>query len=189
MKKVLWCLVVLMVGACAGTAPTSFYNLSSYDNGVVKVKNVRKVSVGIDFVVVPGYLERPQIVTIKGDNELDLSEFDRWAEPLSNSMQRVIATNIASVMTSATVRPATSNRRSFDYIVLVEINKFDGKFGEKAVLEAWWTVNGKGNVVAASEQSKYELPLGEGYDELVAKQSELVNMLSQDIAKKIAKLK
>lgn len=188
-KNIFICCLIVLVSACASTKPTSFYSITAVSNENVKINDAKKLNIGIDFVSVPGYLERPQIVTIKNDNELNLSEFNRWAEPLSNSMQRVVSANMSSVLKKSFVRPASSNRRSFDYIVLIELNKLDGKFGESAELDTWWTISDKTGTVVANEHSSYKVGLGDNYDDLVQKQSELINKLSIDIARKISKLK
>lgn len=190
-RKIVFCfLVLLLVSSCATSKPTNFYSITSLDNDSAIIKDGRKLIIGIDFVSVPGYLGRPQIVTIKNDSdtELNLSEFDRWAEPIANTLQRVIASNMSKYMDSAIVRPSGVNRRAFDYVVSIEINRFDGKFGDKAVLDVWWTISGKNNKVLANEHSFYEKPAGENYDELVMSQSELISKFSTDIAKRISKL-
>lgn len=46
----------------------------------------RRLDVGVEEAFVPKYLDRPQIVTVEaGSSELKMSEFYRWAEPLSSS--------------------------------------------------------------------------------------------------------
>lgn len=189
MKKIVICCLFLLLTACVSNKPSNFYTLTAIQDETVKIKDSRKLSIGIDYVSVPGYVTRPQIVTIHGENELNLSEFNRWAEPVSNSIQRVIASDMSQLLKNSIVRPAKANISSFNYIVYVEVNKFDGKFNENVVLDAWWTVVDKDGTVVANEYSKFEKPLGSTYEDLVQKQSELINMLAVQIAQKISKLK
>lgn len=189
MRKVILCCLVVLMTACASSKPTKFYSLTPVKDSNAEINNNRKLNIGIDYISVPGYLERPQIVTIKNENELNLSEFDRWAEPIANSMQRIVATNMSASMKNTMIRPASSNRRLFDYIVSIEINQFDGKFGDKVTLDAWWTITNKDGKVLANEHSSFEILLGDDYDNLVEKQSVLINKLSIEIAKKINKLR
>ena len=51
--------------------------------------------IGVGPITVPKYLDRPQIVTRSGRNQLALGEFDRWAEPLQDNVLRVLAENLA----------------------------------------------------------------------------------------------
>jgi uncharacterized lipoprotein YmbA len=52
-------------------------------------------AVGVMEVRLPGHLERPQIVTEAGPNELRIDEFVRWAEPLGPATTRVLVENLA----------------------------------------------------------------------------------------------
>jgi uncharacterized lipoprotein YmbA len=42
----------------------------------------------------PGYLAREQIVVRGAQNRLDISENDRWAEPLEENFARVLSQNL-----------------------------------------------------------------------------------------------
>jgi len=45
--------------------------------------------VGVLPVSLPGFIERPQLVTWSGPGEVRIDEFLRWAEPLDASVQRL----------------------------------------------------------------------------------------------------
>jgi uncharacterized protein len=44
------------------------------------------------------YLDRPQIVTRAGKNELKLSEFDRWAGSLDSDVAPAIVDDVSSLL-------------------------------------------------------------------------------------------
>lgn len=189
MKKLLACCLFLsLLTACGTSQPTKFYTLSSVkDTNVKKISN-KKITIGVDTVSVAGYLERPQIVTSAEGSEINMSEYNRWAEPLSYSVQRVVAENISSYLKNGMAKPLTFNRSSYDYIVNIELNKFDGKLGETVEIDAWWSIN-KGQTLVAREQSSFSIPVDNNYNDLVEKQSILLEQLSENIAQRIAKLK
>ncbi len=54
--------------------------------------------VGLLPVRLPGHLNRPQLVTENGPNELIIDEFARWAEPLEPALTRVLAENLATLL-------------------------------------------------------------------------------------------
>lgn len=54
--------------------------------------------VGIEAVRLPGHLDRPQLVTWAGPNELRVDEFLRWAEPLEDGIIRTITENLAGLL-------------------------------------------------------------------------------------------
>ena len=49
-------------------------------------------------VTLPGYLDRPQIVTRKGRDEIEPAEFDLWPEPLKSSVSRTLGENLATLL-------------------------------------------------------------------------------------------
>jgi uncharacterized lipoprotein YmbA len=70
--------------------------------------------------------------------------------------------------------------------VAIEVNKFDGKFGDKARLDAWWTITVKDNKGAIiREHTSLETPVGNDYNDLVKKLDELLDKLSIKIAGRI----
>lgn len=190
MRKLFVCFLVLLVSACASTPPTKFYNLVPYKVENAKINDSRRYVLGIEYVSVPSYLDRAQIVTISAESntELELNEFNRWAEPLSNSMQRVVADDMYFYLKNANVRTAGANRKLFDYVISVELSKFDAKMHDKAYLDAVWTIyDNKGNALV-TDKTKLEEFVNGDYNDLVLKQSILVGKLSYDIAKRISRL-
>lgn len=147
-------------------------------------------------ISIPNYLDRPQVVTIKNNKtELNISELNRWAEPLANSLQRTIVNNLSFYMKNSTIRPVNMNHKAFDFIVTVNINKFDGTFGNSVFLDVYWSVKNKNNKMVTNKHSYFQLPLSnaynplsDNYNELVKRESELVDELSIQIAKTLEQL-
>ncbi|HSD29248.1 MAG TPA: PqiC family protein [Vicinamibacteria bacterium] len=54
--------------------------------------------VGVLPVRVPGYLDRPQLVTWVAPGELRIDEFLRWAEPLDAGISRTLAENLDALL-------------------------------------------------------------------------------------------
>jgi len=57
----------------------------------------RAPELGVGPVTLPRYLERTNIVTRRG-MEMEVAEFDRWVEPLSESVPRAIAANLTTLL-------------------------------------------------------------------------------------------
>lgn len=191
MKNLLALLLVFCLSGCfSGSPNATFYNLSPAEVSGIKANPKPRFSVGIEKVVMPDYLKKPQIVTKDKDNyELTQSEFNRWGESLSGMMQRTIALDIAQYLPNATVKPKGYITEEFDYTVLVEVTDFGGTFGDKAVLNAWWTVFDINGDSILRKNAKLSAPLGQGYNALAAQQSILLGELSADIYKSLLKLK
>lgn len=189
MKKLLAILTVIFLSGCIGQSrPARFYNITPQTQAMRTFKSAR-IFVGIEPVKVPVYLDKPQIVTRNSNEvELSISELNRWAEPLSDSIQNTLAADIGSIMPDATVKPSSFRREGFDYIVWVEITKFEGVWNENAVLDAWWSILDSDNKSVARDQVSLSRPLGQTYDNLVQQQSILLGELSEKIAARLAKL-
>ncbi|MGH7913651.1 MAG: PqiC family protein, partial [Candidatus Binataceae bacterium] len=52
------------------------------------------LTIGIGPIKLPGYLDRDEVVTRVSPNRLELSNMDRWAEPLDNNFKQVIAQDL-----------------------------------------------------------------------------------------------
>src|SRR5512137_3062027 len=84
--------VAICLAGCATSPTARFYTLTPISPQEAKVSSgaaVSPVSISIAPVEIPDYLDRPQIVTRDGLNELRLAEFDRWAGSLSDNIAAV----------------------------------------------------------------------------------------------------
>ena len=99
------------------------------------------LSLGIGPISVPGYLDRQEIVTRIAQNQVRLSEYDRWAEPLEEGVGRVVSQNVASILSAERITsyPWPTERRPL-YQVEIEILRFETNTSQEAQLAARWTV-------------------------------------------------
>ena len=51
-------------------------------------------------MLIPGYLDRLQIVTRDANDEVAVAMYDRWAEPLENGIAQVLADNLGAHVAS-----------------------------------------------------------------------------------------
>ena len=176
------------VGGCSSSQPSRFYLLHS-TTGSVKSPDVlsppSEISIGVGPVKLPDYLDRPQIVTRATPGKLDLAEFDRWAEPLSENFARVLAEELSAMLSTSRVLmhpwPRTSQ---VDCQIAVDVVRFEGVPGGRATLGARWTLYGEqGRKVLAQRNSEISDPVDStSYEALVAAQSRAVASLSREIA-------
>ena len=186
MKKIFVVLGVLtLISACVATGvsqPSRFYSLQSINLQNYSNNKIRG-NVGVMEIALADYLDKPQIVTLKANQiELDVSEKNRWSESLSTMIQRVVADDLAYYLPKASVKPRISAREDFDYLVQIELNKFDGTWGKSINLEAWWTIKNYTGRVLKQQKVVLNAPLGNSYDDLVNTQSRLLSELAQKIA-------
>jgi uncharacterized lipoprotein YmbA len=90
-------------------------------------------------VDLPTYLERTQIVTRSGDYTLAVNDFDRWAGPLDEEIQRVLAVSLAEALPDTEVLSYPWDRRQEPtHQVRLAIQRFDGQRGGSVHLRGVW---------------------------------------------------
>lgn len=173
--------------AGCGSSPTShFYTLSS---GAPPERSEAKAqySVAIGLVTVPEIIDRPQIVTRGGPNQVQIAELERWAGPLKTEIPRVIADNLMQQLDGAYVyfHPQNVNINA-DYQVQLQVQRFDSTLGDAVTVEVLWAVlPAKGGTEKTGRSTVREPTNGSGYDALVAAYSRALMAVSRDIAQAI----
>jgi len=179
---------------CATSAPSRFYTLNPLSGDQQEYNRERGVGgiiVGVGPVEVPAYLDRPQIVTRIDSNEINLEEFHKWAEPLKDSMGRVLVENLSKLLSRKTVVAYPwKSALDVNYQIVVEVIRFDGNMGDTAHLVAqWYIFDGEGKNKLVSHKSHIEENTkGANVKALVAAQSLALADLSKKIASEINRL-
>ena len=176
---------LLAVSGCAPTTPSpTFYQLE--ESASTQLSGVeRGTPIGVGPVIMAAYLNRPHVVTRATNHKLDLSEFNRWAEPLKDSVSRVIAVNLSNMLKTNRIYliPMRSTAIPLEFSVEIDIPRFDGTLGDDAMLVARWTLYGKGGNALLTKVSIIKEPSGgEGYDKLISAQNRALQRLSREIA-------
>jgi uncharacterized protein len=97
--------------------------------------------VGILPVVLPAYLERPQVVTWAAPGEVRIDEFLRWAEPLDLAVGRVVGENLGALLPSRRViRAPWSGSAPLDCRVRLELTRFGQVPGGEVHLAGRWVL-------------------------------------------------
>jgi len=181
-------LATVVLGAgCAKGPPPDFYVLNATTSeSIVGVE--RGIAVGVGPIELPAHLNRSQIVTRATDYQLDLSESHQWAEPLKDSVSRVIAINLSNILESNRVFVIPRRQKiAVEFQVSIDIGRFDGRLGEVATLGARWTLYGSNTreplfskVTIVNESTE-----DGSYNALVAASSRALAVLSMEIAEAI----
>jgi uncharacterized lipoprotein YmbA len=149
------------------------------------------VALGVGPVALPEYLNRTQIVTRAGENQLQLAEFDRWAEPLTRSFTRVLVLNLSTLLSTDRIALHPWNRSTpIEYQVTVDVARFEaGRDGTASLLVRWSIVDGVQRRTLLMRKSIFSEPItSEGYEATVASMSRLVGALSREIAEAIREI-
>lgn len=177
--------VLLAVAGCATTPPPTFYQLE--EPAITQLAGLdRGIAIGVGPVTIAEYLDRPQIVSRAEAHKLVLSESNVWAEPLKESITRVIGVNLSNMMKTTRIFRFPRHDRTIPlaYRVSIGIGRFDGKLGGDMHLLARWTLyKGRDEDAILTRVSIITEPSGgEGYEKMIAAQNRSLQRLSREIA-------
>jgi len=187
-------LLVFLLAGCSSTPATKFYKLNSLPSGQQENPAAllgMDIAIGVGPVELPEFLDRPQIVTRKSQNQLEISEFNRWAASLPRDFARVLAKNISTLLPTDRVSLYPwEDTFSPTYQIKLDVEQFDGQLGERVFLRVIWSVVGQeeANELLVRKTLIEEPVLTNDYEGLVAAQSSALATLSREIVEEIRKL-
>jgi uncharacterized lipoprotein YmbA len=141
------------------------------------------VAIGIGPIELPGYLDRAQIVVRLSDNQVTLSDADRWAEPLLANLQRTLEENLAGLLPSASfVEYPWYPSEAPDHAFSIRFRRFEADAAGTVVLDATWEVTTAGNRADGRSTRIEEPAAAPDRAAAVAAQSRALARLSEEIA-------
>ncbi len=191
----LFLISLVFVGCISRHAPSvayfSFLNMSQLGE-TQTMTSLSGVNLGIGPVMIPETLKRSQVVTRRDVNQYEFNEFNRWAGILEKDIAKVLGDNLDQLLGVDEIAefpwPKYFNPT---YRVIVDIEQLDGDLKKEAVLSARWAItdaSGKNQLVA--RKSVHRTPLENAdYPELVEAESQLLAILSKEIANEIVALR
>jgi len=191
LRTLVFIAVSLWLAGCSSSPSARFYTLNPLPPGEATHSSpaaANPVSVSIAPVEVPDYLERPQIVTRDGQNELKLAEFDRWAGSLSDNIAGVLAENLSLLLGSDRVYvfPRVRSEKA-DYSVAMRVLRLDCVPGNQVLLKAQWTLfAGPDRKDVATRVTTVTERLNDNqYDTVVGAVGRTLAQVSREIAREI----
>jgi uncharacterized lipoprotein YmbA len=177
--------ILMLLSGCAGTPETRFYLLNPLPMGSTQERPVRELALGIGPVKLPEYLDRPQIVIENDGPQIQLAEFEQWAEPLDENITRVLASNLGTLLATRQVsRYPWPPGTPVDYRITVDIRRFEAHANGRVQLEASWSISRSLGDAALLERTTQlnEAVTATGMEAVVAAQSRVLNRFSQVLA-------
>ena len=159
-QKAVFCLFVpLLLLACGSSPQVRWFSLSSMESAY-QPDGDEAVVLGLGPLRMPEYLNRSQMVTRGAGAELQVDEFNRWAEPFAVAVHRVIAEDVDKLVTGATVIafPYDSRIRSHvDYRLIGDVTRFEADMSGRVVLELQWGISSTDSeIVVKPGRRRYE---------------------------------
>ena len=185
-------LAFLSVSGCVNFSPMSdpsrFFTLMplpQVEQSRPDTDNVKSLFLGIGPIRFPVYLDREQIVTRTAQNRLDISENDRWAEPLEENFTRVLSQNLGMLLGGARIirYPWQTGQRPTCQIEM-EVLRFEPNTRQEVELLADWAlIDLSTKVPLVFKKSRIARQTGtKSMEASVAALSETLGDLSREIA-------
>jgi len=187
-------LLVFFLAACSTTPPVAYYTLNTLPEVQQEIPAAvmdDTIAIGVGPVEFPKFLDRPQIVTRKSRNQIQVSEFHRWAGSFLGDFSRVLAKNISILLPTDRVAVYPwGDQFSPTYQIKLDVQQFDGQLGESVVLDVTWMVaDQEGTNKLVVRRSLIEEPVPDNnYEALVVAESNALATLSRTIVQEIRKL-
>ena len=167
--------------------PSRFFMLTPLPQSEQSRPDTDKVNslfLGIGPIRFPAYLDRDQIVTRAGQNRFDVSENDRWAEPLEENFTRVLSRNLGMLLGGARViRYPWHTSQRLTYQIRMEVLRFESNTQEVELVAGWDLIDLSNKTSLVSKESRIARQTGtKSIEASVAALSETLGDLSREIA-------
>ena len=185
LRLILFVVAVNFIGCAPNDRQVKFYLLQPTSPSAVRGLTEAQGSgvVGLGPVEIPAYLDRPQMVTGNPGAELQLAEYHRWAEPLKDTITRVLTENLGLWLPARHVIAFPWNRAiTPDFQVEVKINRFQVGSDGACELKADWTILRQNKPVMMDTFQTSTAAVGSDFAAKVAAQSQALARLSQALA-------
>ena len=183
-------LLALLVAGCAGSPPVNLYTLSAVGlpSTDIWVPPSTPAVVAVGPVILPDYIDRPQIVTRKSAYQLELAAYDQWAAPLYDMLPRVLVEDMGlRLPADRVVAFPQIGDASFDYRIAVDVSRFDVDATGAATLAARWQLYARSapRALLVADDTLQRQIEGRGYDAYAASLSAVLADLGDRIAREV----
>jgi len=180
--------MLLALSACSVSPKSNIYLLKAVEPIQAKFATQQPLSIYLQSVSFPDYLDRPQMVHRKDAVTLEIEQFQRWGEPLNTSFERVFRENLEMRLALAKVlRKKTFSAMGFDCQLVVDVNRFDTNAQQQAVLKLnWILLNGAGDKILFTSIEEITVQINtDDFHARVEAQSMAVGMLADKVVTQV----
>jgi len=134
----------------------------------------------------PVYLDRLLIVTKNDDSTINVSDHDRWAEPIQGNILQTVRENLRIILPAANIAISPWENSTKDAIkIIIMVNRFSGKLGDHTEIDIRWTIDWGAGEIRQGHFTEQQ-PIGDSYQELVAGLNSGINNFSLELAKDLS---
>jgi len=173
-------LMMIVAMGCSRSAQPKFYSLrpTSTPDGA----SPAHIAVLVGPISIPAAVDRPQFVVQNGENKVDIEEFNRWSAPLNDSIAKVVAGDLSTLLGTPDVATAPLANFNPAYRVTIDVQRFDSVRGQGATLDAVWVVRKANGETRTGRTVAVESAQNDSFDALAAAHSRALAKMSGEIA-------
>jgi len=186
-------LVAAALSACSSSGPaTKYYALFPAGKEQLTVaadSGAKLPSIGIGPVKVAGYLDKSAIVSRTKDAKIIVSGYHAWAEPLSTSIPRIVASNLSTLLQKNNVIPFPWDMRNRPELqVQISVDQLDGIRGQSVTMEYRWFIysNKEGKVLSEGREQLSQDLDSSSYEDYAKAINVLLTEASKTLAEKLS---
>ena len=189
------CAIFLALSGCLGSSrPARFYTLAPLQITEGPAPAANEATLAIGPVEIPDSIDRQQIVTRTGANEVLVAEFDRWGSSLDSQITSSLVATLGNRLASQQIAVAPWRSAILSggatYRAAVSVSRFDGVPGQSVVLQGRWELiaqrSGKQESLGVREATVTEKIDGPGYEALVAAMQRALVKFGQQMSDTVA---
>ena len=157
----------LLLGACAESAPFSYYTLVGPVDAVpatpIPLGTARApVLIEVMPTNVPQQVQRPQLVLTTGGGQVKFLEQQRWSQPVADEISQALSQDLTRSLPAIDVYRSTHADTQAVYRIALNVQRFDSVPGSRATLDAVWSVTLNPRGVAMTCHTTVNQPVAAG---------------------------
>ncbi|MCP1118352.1 PqiC family protein [Robbsia andropogonis] len=188
----------LALAGCANSPDSQYYTLSGGGTGAISTTcgaqrpaqngqscgtadPAHPLMIEMTPVNIPDAVARPQLVTSTKQGQVDIQDYHRWSGPLADEIGGALSTSLTQALPAIDVYRAPRPKGATVYQLTVNIRRFESVPGERATIDAVWSVVRSTDHLTMTCQSIVSQPVASGYDALVAGHRKALARVANDI--------
>ncbi len=175
MRKLVCGVAALVLASCGFSPPTHYYSLVPVQSGPAIAASGPPLQ--IFHVSIPATLDRESLVEWSESGELKISGSERWAAPLDEMIQNVLAADLRHRLPGLVLLPGDPSPPGDTRGILLNVRHFAALDSARVVLSADWSLMSSRPMAAILTRSEtVAVPISSN------RSSEVVPVMSQAIA-------
>ncbi len=175
----------VLASGCINTPLPDYYVITPEQGTLQIAPSLSALALGIGPITIPETVNRPNIVTPRDNNHMEVAEYHRWSEPLRENISRVVITNLAERLGVNKLYAYPWLGSQIDYQLRLDVLQMIGSTQSDVYLQVRWQIltGAKPAQLKETRISEYRVPVeAENYSSLVAAYSVAVAALSDDLS-------